>query len=95
MAHPVYVLLSDQVEWTPTEGTTAQAAAPIRWYLRQSMPTATTQTAVLIAGSAAQLEERVAHVAQRARDLGGIAVDATTQCVIEPRIPTSIVAPSE
>jgi hypothetical protein len=85
MSYPVYVLLPEGVEWTAVAGTTAQKAAPVRWYLRQSMPEATTQTAVLVEGADAELEHHVTLVARQAETLGGIAVDAMTQTVIDPR----------
>lgn len=83
MAHPVYVLLPDGVEWTAVDGTTAQAPKPVRWYLRTQLPEATTQTAVLVDGD----EERpdlLARVASRAAELGGVAIDASTQDVLDP-----------
>jgi hypothetical protein len=85
MAYPVYVLLPEGVEWTAVPGTTAQKAAPVRWYLRQSMPEAATQTAVLASGEDAELEYQVTQVARQAELLGGIAMDAMTQTVIDPR----------
>lgn len=87
MAHPVYVLLPDGVEWTEVPGTTAQSAKPVRWYLRQSMPLATTQVGVLVDGDEGALESRMADVARHAQELGGIAVDASTQQVIDPQAP--------
>ena len=86
MAVPVYVLLSDGVEWTEVPGTTAQRPAPVRWYLRQHMVDAATQTAVLVAGEDAELEQRIAEVARHAQELGGMAIDAGTQQVIEPTV---------
>lgn len=87
MAHPLYVLLPDGVEWTEVPGTTAQAPRPIRWYLRQSMPEASTQLGLLVDGDEGALEGRIADVARHARELGGIAVDAATQRVIDPEAP--------
>jgi hypothetical protein len=84
MAHPAYVLLPDGVEWTAVPGTSAQAPRPVRWYLRQSMPMATTQTGVLVDDTDDQLARRLAAVARRAQELGGVAVDASTQQVIDP-----------
>jgi hypothetical protein len=90
MTLPLYVLLPDGVEWTSVPGTSAQRPAPIRWYLRQSMPTATTQTAVLVEEGDG-ISERVALVARTAIELGGITVDAGTQEIVDPEdagIPT-------
>lgn len=87
MAHPVYVLLPDGVEWTEVPGTTAQSPRPIRWYLRQSLPIATTQVGLLVDGDDAALDARLADVARHAQELGGIAVDASTQHVIDPEVP--------
>lgn len=84
MAHPVYVLLPDGVEWPGVPATTAQGPAPVRWYLRQSMPTATTQVAVLVPGDEAEREQRIARVVRCAQELGGVALDGATQQVIEP-----------
>lgn len=84
MSHPVYVLLPDGVDWPPVPDTAAQASAPVRWYLRQLMPEAATQTAVLIPGERAERDRRIADVAQRAGDLGGMAVDGHTQQPIDP-----------
>lgn len=84
MAFPVYVLLPKDVEWTAVPGSTAQAPAPVRWYLRQHMPEAVTQTAVLIAEDERVLEHRIAAVAHRAIELGGMAIDAQTQERIDP-----------
>lgn len=78
MALPLYVLLPDGVEWTSVPGTTAQRPAPIRWYLRQSMPTASTQTAVLV-DEAGDVAACVAQVVRTATELGGVTVDAGTQ----------------
>ena len=80
MAHPLYVLLPDGVDWTAVPGTTAQAARPIRWYLRQQMPEAATQTAVLVDGAEEDGHARViAQVVEHAASLGGVVVDAQTQ----------------
>lgn len=88
MSLPVYVLLADGVEWTEVAGTTAQAPKPVRWYLRQSMPTATTQVAVLV-DEVDHAERVMAEVARRAADLDGIAIDARTQQVIAPAAPVA------
>lgn len=82
MAHPVYVLLPDGVDWTAVPGTTAQAAKPVRWYLRQQLPHATTQTAVLVDGDD-ESPQTLAAIATRAQELGGVAVDAMTQDVLD------------
>jgi hypothetical protein len=84
MAHPVYVLLPDGVEWSEVPGTTAQRPAQVRWYLRQAMPTAKVQVAVLVSGDEHEAAERIAQVARTAEQLGGIAIDASTQDVIDP-----------
>jgi len=84
MAYPVYVLLPDGVEWSEVPGTTAQNPGSVRWYLRQSMLDATTQTAVLVEGSGSQLERSLKAVLARATELGGVAVDASTQALLEP-----------
>ncbi|MCW2955434.1 MAG: hypothetical protein JWO69_303 [Thermoleophilia bacterium] len=84
MAYPTYVLLPADVEWTPVPDTEAQRPAPVRWYLRQLMPLAATQMGVLVPGEGALLEQRLADVARRAEELGGIAVDVATQQVIDP-----------
>jgi len=89
MAHPLYVLLPDGVEWTEVPGTTAQRPAPVRWYLRQSMPMATTQTAVLVDGDEESVTT-IAAVAAHAEKLGGIVVDAVDQQVIEPSSGTAL-----
>jgi hypothetical protein len=47
------------------------------------MPTATTQTAVLV-DEGDEISERVALVARTAIELGGITVDARTQDVVDP-----------
>ena len=78
MAHPLYVLLPDGVDWTAVPGTTAQAARPIRWYLRQQMPEAATQTAVLVDGDE-ESPRIIAAVVEHATGLGGVVVDAQTQ----------------
>lgn len=79
MTFPVYVLLPEGVEWTAVPGSTAQSSAPVRWYLRQQVPDAATQTAVLVGGDGADLERCVVEVVRRAGQLGGIAIDAGTQ----------------
>ncbi len=86
MAHPVYVLLPEGVEWTGIAGTTAQRPGQVRWYLRQRMPMASTQTAVLVdeGRSSEELRQRVELVARAATALGGMAVDASTQLPIDP-----------
>lgn len=84
MADPVYVLLPESVEWTAVPGTDAQRPGPVRWYLRQHMLDAATQTAVLVSGDDEQRASRAQQVAARARDLGGMAIDASTQQPIEP-----------
>jgi len=81
----VYVLLAEGVQWTAVPGTTAQRPAPVRWYLRQSMPTAATQTVVLIEVSDDDLDRCIAEVARCAESLGGVALDGPTQQVIDPR----------
>ena len=86
MAVPVYVLLPDGVEWTEVPGTSAQRPAPVRWYLRQHMVDASTQTGVLVGGDELELEQRIARVAQVAQQLGGMAIDAGTQQVIVPSV---------
>lgn len=91
MSHPVYVLLPDGVEWAGAPRTTSQAARPVSWYLRQLAPGAATQTAVLVDGDDAALPGTLADVARRATELGGIAVDATTQQPVDPAAP--VVAP--
>jgi hypothetical protein len=83
MSHPVYVLLPDGVEWTAVPGTTAQAPKPVRWYLRQSMLEAATQVAVLVDGEEPVRGQRITQVAHRAAELGGVAVDAETQQLID------------
>ncbi len=84
MAFPLYVLLPDGVEWSEVPGTAAQAPRPIRWYLRQSMPEASTQIGVLVRGDVEEAAPRIAAVATQARELGGMALDAGTQDVIDP-----------
>jgi hypothetical protein len=81
MSLPLYVLLPDGVEWSEVPGTTAQAAKPIRWYLRQQMPEATTQTAVLVGEDDAA--RSIGAVVEQAHELGGVVVDAGTQAVVE------------
>ncbi|MCW2924373.1 MAG: hypothetical protein JWM98_1777 [Thermoleophilia bacterium] len=83
MAYPVYVLLPDGAEWTEVPGTRAQSPGSVRWYLRQSMPRAATQVAVMVAGEDAELARRIDEVVQQAEALGGVAVDGPTQERIE------------
>lgn len=80
---PLYVLLPEGAEWTAVDGTTAQRPAPIRWYLRQAMPEATTQTAVLVDENA-DSDAVIADVARRAAELGGVTVDAGSQEIVQP-----------
>ncbi len=87
MALPLYVLLPDGVEWTAMAGTVAQRPSPVRWYLRQHMVEAATQTAVLVSSDEPDPEARVAQVARRASELGGLVVDAATQQVVGPTTP--------
>lgn len=84
MAFPVYVLLPAGCNWVPIAGTSAQAPAAVKWYLRQLMPDAVSQTAVLVAGDEHERQLRIAEVASRARQLGGVAIDGHTQLLIEP-----------
>lgn len=84
MAYPLYILLPDGASWTEVPGTDSQGAAPVRWYLRQTMPTATTQTAVLVPGEGIELQQLVTSVAAQAEQLGGVAIDARTQLAIDP-----------
>lgn len=86
MAYPLYVLLPDGASWNEVPGTDSQSAAPVRWYLRQTMPSASTQTAVLVPGEGSELEALVNDVAAQAEELGGVAVDARTQQVIDPSV---------
>lgn len=79
MAYPVYVLLPEDVAWTPVPGTTAQSPTTVRWYLRRQMPDAATQMGVLVEGEGDELTGRLVAVAARAAELGGIAIDASTQ----------------
>lgn len=79
MAIPVYVLLPEGVEWNAVPGTDAQTPKPVRWYLRQSMPHATTQVGVLVSGDGSELTERLERVLRQAEMLGGVAIDAGTQ----------------
>ncbi len=90
MAHPVHVLLADGVDWIEVPGTTAQRPQPVRWYLRQAMLEASTQTAVLVAGSEHEQAERIAAVVQQAADLGGVTVDAMTQEQLVPGAPVDV-----
>jgi hypothetical protein len=87
MALPLYVLLPDGVEWTELAGTTAQAPKPVRWYLRQHMVEAATQTGVLVDTDEPDPAARVDQVARRAQELGGMVIDAGTQEVVEPGSP--------
>lgn len=84
MAHPVYVLLPDGVEWTDVEGVRAQKPSPIRWYLRTAMPEATTQVGMLVNGDDDAVARRIREAAEMAEALGGVAVDAKTQERIAP-----------
>lgn len=84
MAHPVYVLLSEGREWSPLAGTTSQSPAAVRWYLRQSMPEAATQTVVLVEGDEIEVAQRIALVVARAEELGGVVIDGPTQQLLEP-----------
>lgn len=86
MAHPVYVLLPEGREWTPLVGTTSQAPAPVRWYLRQSMPEAATQTVVLVGGDETEHARCITQVVALTRELGGIVIDGPTQQVLEPDV---------
>lgn len=81
MSLPLYVLLPDGVDWVEVPGTTAQAPKPIRWYLRQHMPEATVQTAVLVDEDDAA--RSIGEVVEQAHGLGGIVVDAGTQAVVD------------
>lgn len=84
MALPLYVLLPDGVEWTEVPGTVAQAPKPVRWYLRQHMLDAATQTGVLVSGDEDDKGPRIARVVAQAKQLGGMVIDAGTQDVVEP-----------
>lgn len=84
MAYPVYVLLPAGVEWTDVQGTTTQKASPVRWYLRQWMPEAATQTAVLATGDGSDLEEMLWSIDETARELGGVTIDCRTQMPLDP-----------
>ena len=84
MALPLYVLLPDGVEWTEVPGTVAQQPKPVRWYLRQHMVEAATQVGVLVSTATVDPQHCVAAVAERARQLGGMVIDAGTQQVVEP-----------
>ena len=90
MALPLYVLLPDGVEWTAISGTTAQTPKPVRWYLRQHMVEAATQTGVLVDTGEPDPAARVAEVARRAQELGGMVIDAGTQEVIDPSAPITL-----
>ena len=84
MNHPLYVLLPADVEWTPVAGTTTQAPRPIRWYLRQHMPEATHQVAVLVAGDSPSAHAmRAADVLEHATRRGGVVGDAETQQLLD------------
>lgn len=87
MALPLYVLLPDGVEWTEVPGTVAQTPKPVRWYLRQQMLEAATQTGVLVNTDEPDPDACVAAVAAQAKQLGGMVIDAATQQVIEPSAP--------
>jgi hypothetical protein len=87
MSLPLYVLLPDGVEWSPVPGTVAQSSGPVRWYLRQHMVDAATQTAVLVEGDEEEQRRRVGEVAARAQELGGMTIDAGTQATIEAAPP--------
>ena len=89
MALPLYVLLPDGVEWTAVPGTVAQAPKPVRWYLRQHMVDAVTQVGVLVSTDTPDPRQCAALVAQRAQQLGGMAIDAGTQQVVEPGAPVT------
>jgi hypothetical protein len=90
MALPLYVLLPDGVEWTEVPGTVAQTPRPVRWYLRQHMVGAATQVGVLVSGDDEQAQARcIAEVAARAKQLGGMVVDAGTQEPVEPTAPVT------
>jgi len=89
MALPLYVLLPDGVEWTAVPGTVAQAPKPVRWYLRQHMVDAVTQVGVLVSTDTPDPRQVAALVAQRAQQLGGMAIDAGTQQVVEPGAPVT------
>lgn len=81
MAHPVYVLLPEDTQWVDMPETSAQTPKPIRWYLRQKLPTATTQIGILVSDGP-DLSLMLAQIARKAQMLGGMAIDATTQEVI-------------
>ena len=89
MALPLYVLLPDGVEWTEVPGTTAQASKPVRWYLRQHMVEAATQTGVLVNTNEPDPTRCVSQVARRAQELGGMVIDAGTQEVVDPSTPVT------
>jgi hypothetical protein len=77
MALPLYVLLPDGVDWIEVPGTTAQVPRPIRWYLRQQMVDAATQTGVLVGEE--DTSTAIDAVIEQATALGGVVVDAGTQ----------------
>lgn len=79
MTVPVYVLLPEGVEWMPVPGTSAQVPRPVRWYLRQVLPTAATQVGVLVSGEDLELRQILEQVREQAEQLGGVAIDAATQ----------------
>jgi hypothetical protein len=81
MSLPLYVLLPDGAEWSEVAGTTAQTPRPVRWYMRQQMPEAATQTAVLVDETDAA--RAIGTVVERAHELGGVVVDAGTGNVVE------------
>jgi hypothetical protein len=61
----------------------------VRWYLRQHMVEAATQTGVLVDTDEPDPERCVAEVARRAQQLGGMVIDAGTQEVVDPSAPVS------
>jgi hypothetical protein len=87
MAIPVYVLLpTETTEWAAVPGTSAQAPKPVRWYLRQAMPEATTQVGLLVAGEGSELADRLDQVVIQAQQLGGLAIDAGSQEPLEAHV---------
>lgn len=84
MAYPVYVLLPANVDWIDVKGTSTQKAAPVRWYLRQWMPEAVTQTAVLASSAEGDLENILWAIDEQARALGGVTIDCRTQMPLDP-----------
>ena len=83
MAYPVYVLLPAGVEWTDVQDTTTQKASPVRWYLRQWMAEAATQTAVLASSQRGNLDDVLARIAEQAEELGGVTIDCRTQMPLD------------